>query len=151
VSRSIRTSLVVALGLSLAGVTLAEAARGGNVRGTARTNVNQSANVNRTANANVNRNVNANVNRNVNVDRDIDVDVHGGYGGCCYHPVATAAAVTAAAVTTAAVVGSMVNTLPPACSAVVINGLTYQQCGSAWYQPQFVGGSTTYVVVNPPR
>ena len=109
------------------------------------------------ANANVNRNVNVNqnvnVNRNINVDRDIDVNVHGGYGccGCCYHPVATAAAVTATAVVTAAVVGSIVHTLPPSCTAIMVGGLTYQQCGSTWYQPQFAGTSVTYVVVNAPR
>jgi hypothetical protein len=75
----------------------------------------------------------------------VDVNVHGGYygGGCCYHPVATATAVV-----TAAVVGSIVHALPPSCSAV---GVTFQQCGSTWYQPQFAGGSTTYVVVNAPR
>jgi hypothetical protein len=124
--------------------------RGGNA------NVNRSANVNR--NTNVNRNVNVNTNTNVNVNRNVDVNVRGGYygggyygGGCCYHPVATAAAVTAATVATAAVVGSMVNTLPPACSAVSVNGLTYQQCGSTWYQPQFVGSGTSYVVVTAPR
>jgi hypothetical protein len=150
VSRSIRTSLVVALGLSLAGVTLAEAARGGNVRGTARTNVNQSANVNRTANANVNRNVNANVNRNVNVDRDIDVDVdrHGGWG---YHPVATGVAVGTAAAVTAAAVGSVVHALPPACSAVLVGTVTYQNCGGVWYQPQFYGTQVSYAVVTAPR
>jgi hypothetical protein len=32
----------------------------------------------------------------------------------------------------------------------MVNGLTYQQCGSTWYQPQFAGTSTTYVVVAPP-
>jgi hypothetical protein len=145
VSRLIRALLALGLTLLIVGVTAAEAVvRGGNVRASANMNVNH----------NVNANVNRNVNRNVNVDRDIDVDVHGGYGrggGCCYHPVATAAAVTTAAVATAAVVGSVVHTLPPACSAIVVNGLTYQQCGSTWYQPQFVGGSTTYVVVNAPR
>jgi hypothetical protein len=130
--------------------------RGGNnnanVNRNANANVNRNANVNQ--NANINRNVNVNDNRNVNVNRDVDVNVRGGYyggGGCCYHPVATAAAVTAATVATAAVVGSMVNTLPPACSAVSVNGMTYQQCGSTWYQPQFVGSSTSYVVVNAPR
>ena len=60
--------------------------------------------------------------------------------------VRTAAAATA--VVTAAVVGSSVNTLPPAGSVVVVNGFTYPQCGSTWYQPQIAGGSTTYVVVN---
>jgi hypothetical protein len=58
---------------------------------------------------------------------------------------------TAAAVTTAAVVGSMVHSLPPSCQAVSIDGYTYQQCGSTWYQPQFQGSSVTYVVVNAPR
>ena len=108
---------------------------------------------NTSVNRNTNINRNTNVNRNVNVNVDRDVHVSGGYygGGCCYHPVAAAAAVTAAAVTTAAVIGSMVNTLPPSCSAVVVGGISYQRCGSAWYQPQFSGGSTTYVVVNPPQ
>jgi hypothetical protein len=124
----------------------------------ARTSVNRSfsgANVNRSvSNLNVNRNVsNVNVNRNVNVDRDIDVDHrYGGWGdGCCYHPAATAAAVTAAAVTTAAVVGSVVHSVPPSCEAISINGITYQQCGSTWYQPQFAGTTINYVVVSPPR
>lgn len=124
----------------------------GNVRSSSRNNV-HSRNTNVNQNRNVNRNTN--VNRNIDIDRDIDVDVdvHGGYryGGCCYHPVATAAAVTATAVVTAAVVGSIVHTLPPSCTVVVVNGFSYQQCGSTWYQPQLAGGSTTYVVVNPPR
>jgi hypothetical protein len=123
----------------------------------AKTTVNRRASVNENRNVNVNRNANVNVNRdvNVNVNRDVDINVHRyepGYGyGCCYHPVATAAAVAAAAVVTAAVVGSMVRTLPPSCSAVVVNGITYQHCGSAWYQPQFSGTSVTYIVINQPR
>jgi hypothetical protein len=90
---------------------------------------------------------------------DRDVHVHGGYyggyhGGCCYHdyhPVATAAAVTATAMVTAAVIGSIVHTLPPGCTSVMVNGFAYQECGTTWYQPQISGGSTTYIVVNPPR
>jgi hypothetical protein len=60
----------------------------------------------------------------------------------------------AAAVTvgvTAAVVGSMVETLPPSCSTVVIGGVTYEQCGSTWYQPTYVGTEIQYVVVTAPR
>ena len=112
--------------------------------------VNRSANVNRDVNRNVNRDVNRNVNRDVDFDRDIDIDVDRRYGvgdACCYHPVAR----TAAAVTTAAVVGSVVNSIPSSCSAVTINGLTYQQCGSVWYQPTFSGSAVTYVVVNEPN
>jgi hypothetical protein len=67
------------------------------------------------------------------------------------HPVATAAAVTTAVVGTAAVVGSIVHSLPPSCSAMTINGVTYQQCGSTYYQPQYAGTTVQYVVVNPPH
>jgi len=82
------------------------------------------------------------------------VNYHGGGyygGGCCYHPVATAAAVTAATMVTAAVIGSVVNSVPPSCSVAVVNGITYQQCGSTWYQPQFEGSNTSYVIVAAPR
>jgi hypothetical protein len=151
-----------ALGLAGTGVHAQRGARASVNRGASinrSANVNRSANINRSANVNrdvnVNRNANVNVNRNLNVGRDVDVNVdhrYGGWGyGCCYHPAATAAAVTAAAVTTAAVVGSAVNSLPPSCQAVSVNGYTYQQCGSTWYQPQFAGSNVTYIVVNPPR
>jgi hypothetical protein len=125
------------------------------VRSTAHTNVNRSAsknsNVNRNTNVNVNRDVN--VNRNVNVNRDVnvnrhvnvDVDYHRDYD------VGRAVATTAAVVATAAVVGSIARSLPPSCSAVVVNGVTYQNCGSSWYQPQYAGTSVQYVVVNAPR
>lgn len=68
-----------------------------------------------------------------------------------YHPVARAAVVTGAAVATAAAVGTVVRTLPPHCTSVVVNGVAYQQCGSAYYQPRYAGSQVTYVVVNPPR
>jgi len=125
-----------------------------NARSQSRASVNHNRNTNVNQNRNVNVNQNVNVNRNVNVNVDRNVNVHGGGyygGGCCYHPVATAAAVTATAVVTAAVVGSIVNTLPPSCTVVAVGGVSYQQCGSTWYQPQFSGGNTTYVVVNAPR
>jgi hypothetical protein len=97
--------------------------------------------------------VNVNVNKNVNVNNNYHGNGYYG-GGCCYSTgaaVATAAAVTATAMVTAAVIGSVVNTVPPSCTMVAVGGVTYQQCGSTWYQPQFVGGNTTYVVVNAPR
>ena len=103
-------------------------------RGATRTSINH--------NTNVNRNTNVNVNRNV----DVDVSRRGGY-----HPVATGVAVGAAVAVTAAVVGSMVTTLPPSCVPYVHAGITYQQCGGAYYQPQYAGSSVTYVVVDPPR
>jgi hypothetical protein len=114
-------------------------------------NRNRSSNANRNINTNQNRSVNRNVNRNVDVD--VDIDRRGGayYGGCCYHPVATAAAVATAAVVTAAVIGSVAHTLPPSCTTVIMNGFAYQQCGTVWYQPQIGASSTTYVVVEAPR
>jgi len=137
-NRSIRQLLSITLVLLLTGTPIF-AQRGGG----ARTSVNRSGSVN--------RNVNVNSNRNVNVNVHHDVDVHHSYyyGGCCYHN--TAAVVATTAIVTAAVIGTRVYALPPACSVVIVNGLTYQQCGSSWYQPQFVGTTTTYVVVAAPR
>lgn len=89
---------------------------------------------------------NVNVNRNVNVD----VDRRGGGWNDNYHPVATAAAVTATVAVTAAVVGSVVRSVPPNCSPYNYKGMVYQQCGSSWYQPQYVGNDVQYVVVNRP-
>ena len=109
-------------------------------RGTTRTNVNT---------ANVNRNVNVNT-ANVNVNRNVNVS-----GGCCYNHVGVGGAVAAGVVVgaTAAVVGSAIaaSALPPSCSTVIVNGLAYQSCGGAWYQPQYSGSQVTYIVVNPPR
>ena len=104
------TLLLAATDINLA-VPWAVEAR--NINNTTRTSVNRNTNVNR----------NVNVNRHVDVDVDVDRHYHNHYHDN-YHPVATAAAVTAAAVTTAAVVGAVVRTLPPSCSAVVVNGLT---------------------------
>lgn len=141
------------------------------VRGHARANVNRPVNVNRGAhvnnrvnvnnsrhtninrNNNINRNTNINHNTNVNVNRHVDVhnDYHGGY----YHDhddgigVGGAIAIGVAGM----VVGSMITAaaLPPSCSMVAINGITYQQCGNTWYQPQYSGSQVNYIVVNPPR
>jgi hypothetical protein len=65
--------------------------------------------------------------------------------------VARTAAVTAAAVTTAAMVGSVVYSIPQSCSAVTVDDLTYQQCGSTWCEREFSGSSVPYVVVDAPR
>ncbi|MFC0686269.1 hypothetical protein [Novosphingobium clariflavum] len=97
-----------------------------------------------------------NINHNdVNINRNVHVDNHhGGHHNDHWndwddhwHPLETAATVAV----TAAVVGSIVRTIPPSCSTMVVNGISYSQCGSTWYQPQYVGSSVQYVVVNPPR
>ena len=105
-------------------------------------------------------NVNFNGNRNTNINRDTNINVNnsinGGCGGGCYnrgwdHPVAAAAVVTAATVTTAAVVGSIAYTIPPTCGTAFVNNVSYYQCGSTWYQPQYVGTDLQYQVVSPPQ
>ncbi len=130
----------------------AAAADNRQVRSSATSNVNHNRATNENANRNVSGSVNrdVNVNRNVNIDRDVDVNVRRDYYDGWddhWHPVAAAAAVTA----TAMVIGSMVRTLPPSCSTVVVNGVSYSQCGSTWYLPQYSGTTVQYVVVNAPR
>ena len=135
--------------------------RGGGAasRGSARSSVSgsRSASSRQSVNRDTSRSSNRNVNRDVN--RNVDVGGHGyhgygggyGYGGCCYHPVARAAAVVGTAAVTAAVVGSITYALPSSCSPVIVGGFTYQQCGSTWYQPQLTGTTTEYKVVSPPQ
>src|SRR5882757_6537247 len=66
-------------------------------------------------------------------------------------PVARAAVATTAVVATAVAVGTIARSLPPSCSSVMVGSVSYQQCGSTWYQPRYSGSEVTYVVVNPPR
>ena len=58
---------------------------------------------------------------------------------CNYNPFAIAVAVTAGVAVTSAVIGSMTRTLPPACVPVLYGTMRYQQCGTVWYQPSYVG------------
>jgi len=131
------------------------------VRNTTHTNLNQNRNVNvnerRNTNVNVNerRNTNVNVNRNTNVNvrhnTNVNVNVNRGYyGGVYYDRGPSVAGVVAATVATAIVVGTIVNSLPPSCSTVIVNGFAYQNCGGTYYQPQYQGSSVTYIVVNHP-
>jgi hypothetical protein len=125
------------------------------VRRDASASVNRGANAgaNRNVNANANRNVNASANRNVNVNNNVNVNG----SGCCnngyndwdddYRPGAALAAVAV----TAAVVGSVTRSVPPSCVTTVVNGVSYSQCGSTWYQPRYSGSSVEYVVVSPPQ
>jgi hypothetical protein len=93
-------------------------------------------------------------NGNINVGNDVNVNIDGGYNGCCgggygYHPIAAAATIGAIAVTTSAIVGSYYHTLPSGCTTVIQNGVTYSQCGSVYYQQTMQGSDPVYVVVNP--
>ena len=159
--RNLKFAFALLVAFLLAGAPALQAgnhnSRGGSRSSVSNKNVNRNNNSNRNTNINSNKNVNVNRNNNVNInrDRDIDIDVDvAHHHGCCYdnhhHGVGVVGAVAAVAVT-AAVVGSIVNTLPPSCTVVMVNGFAYQQCGSVWYQPQFVGTTTSYVVVTAPR
>ena len=53
----------------------------------------------------------------------------------------------AALAATAAAVGTTVAVLPPSCTVVDYNDVTYHHCGSNYY----VASNGAYVVVNPPR
>jgi hypothetical protein len=63
---------------------------------------------------------------------------HGGYYG--------GAAVVGAAAVTAIAVGTIVATLPPSCSTVVVNGVTYHNCSGTYYAPR----GSQWVVVDAP-
>ena len=48
-------------------------------------------------------------------------------------------------------IGATVMSLPPSCSTLVVNGLTYYNCGGTYYQAAYDGPNLVYVVVEPPR
>jgi len=57
-----------------------------------------------------------------------------------------AAIVGAAASTTT----TYITTLPCSVTAVIVNGVSYYNCSSTWYQRGFAGSQVTYVVGGPP-
>lgn len=139
-------------------VEVAEAARGG-ARASGQTSVNRPAantaarggGTNRASTTSSSRNVNrsTSVSRSTNVDIDVDngcCDNDWGDGDLDDNPLARAAIVTG----TVAAIGSIVRQPPANCVPVVHQEITYQQCGSTWYQPQYSGTNVQYVVVSPP-
>jgi hypothetical protein len=122
---------------------------GGNRAGTGAVNT---GNVNR---GNVNTgNINTgNVNRgNVNVGNDVNINIDNGYGhhgGYYRNPVAAGIVIGAVAVTRAAVLGAYYYSLPPSCTIVYRNSISYHYCGSVYYQQTWSGNDVVYVVVNP--
>lgn len=160
-------AFVLLLGaFALLAVSAPADARGGG-RGTARTSTSggganrantqqrQASGANRTSGASTNRSTSNSSSRSTSrstsreVSRDVEIDVD---DGCCFNGnVDNPLAATMVVAGTAAAIGSMVSQPPANCVPVAVNGMTYQQCGSTWYQPQMSGSSTTYVVVNPPQ
>jgi len=107
---------------------------------------------NRTNNSN--RTTNVGSNNNVNINRgDVNVDIDGGgyNNGCCRarYPIAAGVAIGAVAGMTAAAVGSYYYGLPAGCGQVMMGGIGYYQCGSAYYQQSMNGDQVVYVAVNP--
>lgn len=125
------------------GATRSHVHRGGNK------NINK--NVNRGGNRNANRGGNKNININKNVNVNVNNRNNNNYHHHNHHNNVGVA--VAAGIATGIVVGSIVaaSTLPPSCVTTVINGISYRQCGSSWYQPRYSGTQVNYIVVNPPR
>ncbi|GEM_PF-4111218 len=65
----------------------------------------------------------------------------GGRGGGGFY----AGVVVGSAVTT-----THITTLPCTTKAVIVNGVTYYNCSSEWYQRGYAGSQVTYVVVKAP-
>ncbi len=68
-----------------------------------------------------------------------------------YRPVAPVVGAPVAAAAAGLAIGATVASLPPACSNVVINGITYYNCGGTYYQRAYDGPNVVYVVVQPPQ
>lgn len=157
--RTIKTftnSLTVALAVCLTISSLylvSEDVSARQVRGNTRMNINRGANINRNKNVNRNRNINRNTNVNVNRHVDVNVHRHGYRGGYYDHNDGIGVGAAIAIGVAGLAVGSIVTaaSMPPSCSMIPVNGITYQRCGSTWYQPQYAGSNVNYVVVNPPR
>lgn len=89
-------------------------------------------------------------NHNTNVNVNVNHNGPGPGGGGHHHN--DGAAFVAGAITTLTV-GAIVAaaSMPPSCTTVVVNNVSYRQCGSDWYQPYYSGTEVQYMVVAPPR
>ena len=55
----------------------------------------------------------------------------------------------AAPTTYAPAVGTVVASLPPGCSSVSVNGVSYMNCGGTFYMPFYSSGALMYQVTTP--
>lgn len=105
--------------------------------------------ISRDGNGSGNRNNNNRINTgDVNINVDNDHHDHGWDWDDDYHPIARGVAFGAAAAVTSAVIGSMIYSLPPACSPYMTS---YYYCGGVYYAPQYQGDTVVYVVVDQPH
>ncbi|MGH6773844.1 hypothetical protein [Brucella tritici] len=70
-----------------------------------------------------------------------------GYWDGGWGPAAAAIVGTAAAVA----IGSVIANVPPDCTNVVVNGISYKDCNGNWFEPKYNGHSVVYVAVTPPK
>ena len=77
----------------------------------------------------------------------------GGYYGGYYsgYPAYPAGGVVAGMAIGSTMTAAAFNKQKASCSTLVVNGISYYQCGSTWYQPSYQGGNATYIVVSPPK
>lgn len=124
----------------------------GNRGGGNRINQPIAGNPNRGGGNRINQPIAGNGNRgNINTgDINIDVDHNYGWRGGSYYRPGYGAGVVAGAAVGAAIIGSYYRVLPPRCVAIVRGPWTYYQCGSAWYQPVYLGSTVQYVVIAAP-
>jgi len=68
-----------------------------------------------------------------------------------YHHHNNTGAFVAGAIT-GLTVGAIVSaaSMPPSCTTVSVNNVSYRRCGSSWYQPYYVGTELQFRVVAPP-
>jgi hypothetical protein len=64
-----------------------------------------------------------------------------------WDPAAAALWGTAAAIT----IGTVIANLPPDCTNVVVNGISYKDCNGNWFEAKYNGHTLVYVAVAPPR
>jgi len=91
---------------------------------------------------------------------------HAGYSGAAVAGAAVAGVMVGAAVASSAkpapapvyyaapvayapAVGTVVVALPPGCSSMSINGISYMNCAGVFYMPFYSGGALMYQVTNP--
>jgi nucleoid-associated protein YgaU len=63
---------------------------------------------------------------------------------------AAASAPPAAPAASAVPIGTVVQALPPGCTSMVVNGVSYSSCGGSFYKAAFEGNNLVYVVVPKP-
>jgi hypothetical protein len=73
------------------------------------------------------------------------------YYGRGYYPGYPTGRVAAGMAVGATMTAAAFNAQKASCKSLVVNRMSYYQCGSTWYQPSYQGGNVAYIVVSPPK